>query len=104
MNDPPVAIFSAEDCRSPQGDRSQILASANSGLVPFDLHNVPKVGSRELGYPLESALLAVAVVGRSTLRRLSNLFPSTNKRAKRVAETCVISMRVHLLCRFRVAI
>jgi hypothetical protein len=103
MHNLPNTVFTPKDARNAQGNRSELLASANLGLVPLYLYDVGKLRSYVLRYVLKANDLAIFVVRGGTLNGRSSLLPSTHGRAKGISEAYVFAMRVHHLERLRVA-
>ena len=85
MDDLPGVVFVSEDARNPKRNWRELLPSADLGLEPLYLHEVRKLRSFILGYPLEARELAVRVIGCGPLQSLLNLAPSTRHRAKGLA-------------------
>jgi hypothetical protein len=96
-------VFTPKDARNAQGNRSELLTSANFGLVPLYLYDVGKLRSYVLRYGLNANDLAIFVVSGGTLNGRSSLLPSTHGRAKGISEAYVFLMGVHHLERLRVA-
>src|SRR2546428_13236543 len=97
MHQFPGTFVSPKNARNQESNWGGILTSANLGLISFDLHDVCEVGSHILRYVVERDDLAVPVMRRSTLHRLSSVLPSADRRAIGVRQAYVISMRVETL-------
>ena len=59
MHNLPNTVFTPKDARNAQGNRSEILASANLGPVPLYLYDVGKLRSCVLRYVLKANDLAI---------------------------------------------
>ncbi len=92
----------AEDAHDAHSHRGDILPSANLGLVPLQLHNVGKLRGYVLRYVFKANDLTISVMRCGTLHCLSNLLPSTPRRAKGISEGYLFSIGVHHLQGFRV--
>src|SRR5215211_8668322 len=95
MHNLPHTVFTPKYARNAQGNRSELLPSANLGLVALHLHNVGKLRSYVLRYVLKANDLAISVMQCGVLHSRSNLLPSTRGRAKGISEGYVFAMGVH---------
>ncbi len=95
MYELPNTIFKPKDARNTQSNWRDIIPSANFGLVPFYLYNVPKVGCHMLRHFLEIRYFTVFVPRGGKLGGLNNRLPSTRDRTKGVSESYVFSMGEH---------
>ena len=91
----PNTFFKPKDARNTQSNWSDVIPSANSGLVPLYLYNVRKVGCHMLRYFLETRYFTVSVPRGGKLGGLNNRLPSTCDRAKGVSESYIFSMGEH---------
>src|SRR3712207_9028388 len=99
MHNLPGTIFGSKDHRNPQSNWANILASANLGLFPHQLHNVGKLRSHVLRYDLGANELAISETRSGMLHDLSNLLPATHGRAIGVSRS--EERRVGKECRSR---
>ena len=95
MNKFPDAIFKPKDAGNAQSHRSEVIPSANLGLVSLYLYNVRKVGGDMLRYLLEIRDLTVSVPRGGKLGSLNDRLPSTRDGAKGVSERYVFSVGKH---------
>jgi hypothetical protein len=95
MQELPRTSFKPKNARHAQSNWSDIIPSANLGLVPLDLDNVRKVGRHMLRDFLETRDFTVSVPGGGTLGGFHNRLPSTCDRTKRVSESDICSMGEH---------
>jgi len=88
----PSIIFKPKDARNTQSNWSDIIPSANFGLVPLYLYNVRQVGCHMLRDFLETRYFTVSVPRGGKLGGFNNRLPSTCDRAKGVSERDIFSM------------
>ncbi len=91
----PNTFFKPKDARHTQSNWSDIIPSANFGLVPLDLYNVRKVACHMLRDFLETRYFTVSVPRGGKPGGLNYRFPSTCDGAKGVSESYIFSMGEH---------
>jgi len=99
MHNLPDTVFKPKDAGHTQSNWSDVIPSANLGLVPLYFYNVCKVRGHMLRHELEAGGLAISVIRCGTLHGLNNLLKSTCEGAKRVTEGDVVSLGVQPLQR-----
>lgn len=83
MHELPGAVFGTKDARDAQRDRSDLVASGDLGLEPFDLEDVAEFGSYAFREVLELDGPAIAVVCCRSSSGMFNLGPTAGQAARR---------------------
>src|SRR5262245_60421693 len=103
-DDPPRAFFPSEYGGDPKRNRHEFVATTDLGSKPLDLDDVPQVRRRVLGDAFKAGGLAVPVIGGSPFHGRGRLFPPLRRRPERISDNDIISSRVEVFQRFRIAL